>query len=395
MKKVVLKKGRQVSLLRRHPWIFSGAIHSAPSQIKSGETVLITDDLQTPIAIGAFSPKSQIRVRVWSFNPQEKIDLRFFKNRLTEAIEKRKALKLPEQTNAYRLVNAEADGLPGLIVDRYADYLIIQVLSAGAEYWKDEIVQLLRETINPNGIYERSDTEARKKEGLSLQKGVVWGQEPPDRLQIEENGLDFLVDLKNGHKTGFYLDQRENRKIVSKFAENKDVLNCFAFTGGFGIAAAKAGAKSVVNVEAVGGLITEIEQNIKLDRLNPNLFENIKGDAFRILRKFVEDERKFDLIILDPPKFAERQSHLPRASRGYKDINLQAFKLLKPGGHLFTFSCSGLMKPDLFRKIVSDAALDSGREAQILKFLSQDKDHPIVLNIPESEYLKGLLLKVW
>lgn len=395
MKKVVLKKGRQASLLRRHPWIFSGAIHSAPSQIKSGETVLITDDLQTPIAIGAFSPKSQIRVRVWSFNPQEKIDLSFFRNRLNAAIEKRKTLKLPEQTNAYRLVNAEADGLPGLIVDYYAQYLVIQILSAGAEYWKDGIVQRLRETINPKGIYERSDAEARKKEGLPLQKGLIWGEEPPDRLRIEENGLHFWVDIKNGHKTGFYLDQRENRKLVSEFAENKDVLNCFAFTGGFGLSAAKGRAKSVVNVEAVAGLLTEIEQNIKLNRLNPNLFENIKGDAFRILRKFVEDERKFDLIILDPPKFAERQSHLPKASRGYKDINLQAFKLLKPGGYLFTFSCSGLMKPDLFRKIVSDAALDAGREAQILKFLSQDKDHPIVLNIPESEYLKGLLLKVW
>ncbi len=395
MKKVVLKKGRQASLLRRHPWIFSGAIHSAPSQIKSGETVLITDDLQTPIAIGAFSPKSQIRVRVWSFNPQEKIDLSFFRNRLNAAIEKRKTLKLPEQTNAYRLVNAEADGLPGLIVDYYAQYLVIQILSAGAEYWKDGIVQRLRETINPKGIYERSDAEARKKEGLPLQKGLIWGEEPPDRLRIEENGLHFWVDIKNGHKTGFYLDQRENRKLVSEFAENKDVLNCFAFTGGFGLSAAKGRAKSVVNVEAVAGLLTEIEQNIKLNRLNPNLFENIKGDAFRILRKFVEDERKFDLIILDPPKFAERQSHLPKASRGYKDINLQAFKLLKTGGYLFTFSCSGLMKPDLFRKIVSDAALDAGREAQILKFLSQDKDHPIVLNIPESEYLKGLLLKVW
>lgn len=395
MKEVILKAGRQASLLRRHPWVFSGAVHSAPSQIKSGETVLITDVSGKPIAIGAFSPKSQIRVRVWSFNLQEEIDFRFLRQRLNTAIEKRNTLKLPEHTNAYRMVNAEADGLPGLIIDRYADFFVIQILSAGTEFWKNEIVQLLRELLNPKGIYERSDAEARKKEGLIARKGLVWGEEPPDRLQIKENGLHFLVDVKNGHKTGFYLDQRENRKLISEFAGDQEVLNCFAFTGGFGLSAVQGGAKHVVNVEAVGGLITEIERNVQLNEFDPNRFEHVKGDVFQILRRFVEAERRFDMIILDPPKFAERQNHLPKASRGYKDINLQAFKLLKPGGYLFTFSCSGLMKPDLFRKIVSDAALDAGREAQILRFLSQDKDHPIVLNIPESEYLKGLLLKVW
>ncbi len=395
MKSVVLKKGREASLLRRHPWIFSGAVQKAQPKPKNGETVLILRHDGTPLAVGAFSGKSQIRVRIWSFDPTEPIDAAFFHTRIKQALAKRQALKLAETSNAYRLISSEADGLPGLIVDRYADFAVLQFLSAGAEFWKKEIVAAVNALLKPRGIYERSDSEARQKEGLQAQKGVLTGAEPPDRIEIEEHGLRFLVDVKNGHKTGFYLDQRANRLLVRRFAAGKEVLNCFAYTGGFGLAAAQGKAKHIVNVEAVGSLIAESERNVAVNDLNAQRFEHIKGDVFKLLRRFTEEDRLFDLIVLDPPKFAERQSHLPRAARGYKDINLQAFKLLRPGGYLFTFSCSGLMKPDLFRKIVADAALDAGRQVQILRFLSQDADHPVALHIPESEYLKGLLLKVW
>lgn len=395
MKTVFLKKGREASLLRKHPWVFSGAVQNVNPKPKTGETVLIATASGEAVAVGAYSAKSQIRVRVWSFNPSEEIDAGFFRERLQAAFYKRRQFKLEEQTNALRLVNAEADGLPGLIVDRYDEFIVMQILSAGMEYWKNTIVQLLQEELKPAGIYERSDADVRKKEGLRQRKGRLTGEEPPDKIEIKENDLRFWVDVKNGHKTGFYLDQRENRALLRQLAAGKEVLNCFAYTGGFGLSAAGGQAEHIVNVEAVGDLVEQTAANVALNGFDARRFEHIKGDVFQVLRNFADQGRTFDVIVLDPPKFADRQSNLARAGRGYKDINFQAFKLLKPGGYLFTFSCSGLMKPDLFRKIVSDAALDAGRNAQILRFLSQAADHPIVLNIPESEYLKGLLLKVW
>ncbi len=395
MKTIVLKKGRESSLLRKHPWIFSGAIEHVNPKPKSGETVLITNASGQPMAVGAYSGKSQIRVRVWSFDAQEKINRDFFRKRIQKALDKRRALNLQSQSNAFRLINAEADGLPGLIVDRYADFLVVQILSAGARFWKNDLIQILHEKFTPQGIFERSDSEARRKEGLHSERGLLIGKEPPDQIEIFENDLRFLVDVKNGHKTGFYLDQRENRALLRNYASDKEVLNCFAYTGGFGLAAAIGRAKRIVNVEAVGNLVEKITENVALNGFNPRIFQNIQGDVFRVLRNFVLEDYRFDIIVLDPPKFADRQSNLLKASRGYKDINMQAIKLLKPGGLLFTFSCSGLMKADLFRKIVADAALDAGRQAQILGFLHQATDHPIMLNIPESEYLKGLLIKVW
>ncbi len=392
--KIVLKKGREKSVLRKHPWIFSGAIQSVEGHPTAGETVDVYDAEGRFLARGAYSPQSQIAVRIWTFNPHEKITNSFFEQKIQKAISLRKILGVEQSTSAYRLIAAEADGLPGLIVDRYNDFLVCQFLSVGANFYKQIIIDILNQMLKPQGIYERSDVAVRAKEGLAEQKGVLLGDQPPDLLQINENGLQFLVDVKNGHKTGFYLDQRVNRKIVSQWAKNKKVLNCFAYTGGFGLAALKGGAKQVTNVEDVAGLLDLQEQNFKLNHFSKSLYTNIKADVFKLLRQFVDEGRQFDLIILDPPKFVDSQRTLLKGSRGYKDINRLALKLLTNNGMLFTFSCSGLMKMSLFQKIVADAALEANKKVQIVDWLLQSPDHPVVAHIPETLYLKGLMCKI-
>lgn len=381
-------------MLRRHPWVFSGAIQFTEEGIKPGETVeVISSDGQFS-GWGAYSPVSQIRVRIWSFNRDDIIDERFFRYCIEGAIATRVSQEIPHQTNAYRLISSEGDGLPGLIVDRYSSFLVCQFLSAGVQFWKTQIINELKSIEGIKGIYERSDSEVRKKEGFDLCKGLLWGEIPPQEVEIEEEGLKFNVDIINGHKTGFYLDQRVNRQIVRSSSEGKEVLNCFAYTGGFGLAALKGGAKEVTNIEDVAGLLTVIDKNVHLNQLKAQCCNNVKGDVFKVLRNLTGDGRLYDIIILDPPKFAESQSQLKRAARGYKDINMLAFKMLRRGGLLFTFSCSGLIKMDLFQKIVADAAIDAGREAQIVQWLGQSTDHPVKLHIPETLYLKGLMIEV-
>ncbi|MGD8590414.1 MAG: class I SAM-dependent methyltransferase [Chromatiales bacterium] len=394
MSRVILKPGRERSPLRGHPWIFSGAIARITDKPRPGASVELFSQEGQFLGRGAYSPASQIRVRIWSFDAQETIDTAFFQRRIQRALARREALQVPRQTNAYRLISAESDGLPGLIVDRYGEFLVCQFLSAGVEQWKDEIVSQLATLDAVRGIYERSDVEVRKKEGLRQIRGLLWGEEPPALVEIHEQGLKCFVDISQGHKTGFYLDQRDNRRLVREHSAGKEVLNCFAYTGGFGLAALQGGAEQVTNLEDVAGLIDLIDKNQALNGFDPSRCSNLKADVFRLLRQYREQDRSFDLIVLDPPKFAESQGHLQRASRGYKDINRLAFKLLRPGGLLFTFSCSGLMKPELFQKIVADAAIDAGREGQILQWLGQAPDHPVMLQIPESHYLKGLLVTV-
>jgi 23S rRNA (cytosine1962-C5)-methyltransferase len=301
--------------------------------------------------------------------------------------------------NAYRLVNAESDGLPGLIVDRYGPYLVCQFLAAGAERWKSEIVSALADlagaTIGPlAGIYERSDVDVRAKEGLPLSAGPLWGEPPPEIVTIQEHGCCFQVQIAAGHKTGFYLDQRENRALLARYSAGTEVLNGFAYTGGFGVWALRGGARHVTNVDTSGAALALAAANAALNGFEPAQTENVEGDVFQVLRRYRDAGRAFDLIVLDPPKFAETRSQVERAARGYKDINLLAFKLLRPGGVLFTYSCSGLVSPDLFQKIVAGAALDAGREAQIVRRLSQGPDHPVALSFPEGEYLKGLVCLV-
>ncbi|MDY0092178.1 MAG: class I SAM-dependent methyltransferase [Candidatus Vecturithrix sp.] len=392
---ITLKPQREKSLLRCHPWVFTGAVAQVQGIPQSGETVEVLSSQGELFGRGAYSPHSQIVVRIWSFDPAEEITPAFFRTRLQRGIAGRQALLESEQLTACRLINAESDGLPGLIVDRYDTFLVCQFLAAGAEYWKQEIVSQLQELFPWTGMYERSDVDVRAKEGLPLCTGVLAGAAPPEFVQIQEGALRFLVEIQQGHKTGFYLDQRENRQSLAQYVQNKDVLNCFAYTGGFGISALKYGAKSVVNIDTSAAALHLLQRQIALNDLDETRSEQIEGDVFQRLRQFRDARRQFDVIILDPPKFAESRSQLNSASRGYKDINLLAMKLLRPGGALFTFSCSGLMAPDLFQKIVADAALDARRDAQILCRLSQAADHPVALNFPEGHYLKGLVCKIW
>jgi 23S rRNA (cytosine1962-C5)-methyltransferase len=389
MNLVILKKGREKNLLQRHPWIFSGAIECVEGAPGVGETVTVCSFDRKPLAQAAWSPQSQIAVRIWSFNPETIIDAAFFRTKLQNAISARGNIK----SNAIRLVAAESDGLPGLIIDRYADRIVCQFLSAGSEHWKNTIVQILQELFPGLSIYERSDVSVREKEGLPSRCGVLAGTEPPEHVEINENGMRLLVDIKSGHKTGYYLDQRDSRAAVREWADGRDVLNCFSYTGGFGIAALLGGAKHVTQMDSSEPALDIARQNAELNGLDPAASEYLCGDVFKELRKYRDSRRDFDLIILDPPKFVESRSQLEGGARGYKDINLLAFKLLRPGGLLFTFSCSGLMEMPLFQKIVADAALDAGRSAQILAVLNQSPDHPVALNFPEGAYLKGLLCR--
>jgi 23S rRNA (cytosine1962-C5)-methyltransferase len=394
MPSIVLKPQGRKALLRRHPWIFSGAIARLDGDPGLGETVDVLDTGGAHLARAAYSPRSQIAARVWTFDPGEEVSEAFFRSRIDRAIARRRSLLDTSTIDAYRIVNAEADGLPGLVVDRYGAYLVCQLTAAGPERWKGAIVGALEDALAPVGIFERSDVGARYKEGLEPRTGSLAGSEPPDRIEVAEGVHRFLVDIKNGQKTGFYLDQRENRAAVALLAAGAEMLNAFAYTGAFAVVGLRAGARRVTNLETSAAALALAEGNIEANGLDPAAVENVEGDVFRILRKFRDEDRRFDLVVLDPPKFAESQAQVPRASRGYKDINLLAFRLLRQGGTLVTFSCSGHLAPDLFQKIVADAALDAGREARIVKRLFPGPDHPVLLSFPEGAYLKGLVCRV-
>ena len=394
MPSVILRKSADKFIKRKHPWIFSGAIEKVEGNPVNGKTVQIFTSDKKLMGLGGFSPSSQIRVRVWSFNPEEKIDVDFIIKKIDQAKSLREKILNTAKTNAYRIINSESDGLPGLIVDRYGEYLVCQFLSSGVEFLKVTITDVLNDIFKPKGIYERSDVDVREKEGLKPTKGLLRGKEPEELVEILENGFKFLVDIKEGHKTSFYLDQRDNRKLISEFAIEKMVLNCFSYTGGFSVYALASGSKSVTQIETSASALDLSIKNIELNKLDTNHVENINGDVFEVLRKFRDERKTFDVIILDPPKFAEFVSQIQKASRGYKDINLLAIKLLNPGGILFTFSCSGHISGELFQKIVSDAALDSGRDVKFMKQLTQSTDHPVSTNFPEGLYLKGLVCSV-
>jgi len=395
MKTIILKLDRHDSLKRKHPWIFSGAINVVQGKPESGETVLVRNAEGEAIAVGAWSPVSQIRCRVWSFDPAEIIDKEFFRFKLEAAINRRHALGYDmEPGGACRLFYSESDGLPGLIVDSYAGTLVCQILSAGVEYWKDTIAGLLRELLPGRAIYERSDVEVRGKEGLQPRSGLVSGTEPPEWIVFSENGIRYRVDIRHGHKTGFYLDQCNNRRKIRHYAKSSEMLNCFSYSGGFAVAALAAGAGHVVNIDSSRTALTLVEENVRLNNLPLSQVENIEANVFEQLRAFRRQQRLFDLIVLDPPKLVDSKQALNRGARAYKDVNMQAFALLRPGGMLVTFSCSSLLAPALMQKIVADAALDAGRQGRIIDRLGQSADHPVALNFPEAEYLKGLCVQV-
>ncbi|MBI1856226.1 MAG: class I SAM-dependent methyltransferase [Chloroflexi bacterium] len=388
MASLILKPGREKSVLRRHPWIFSGAVERVDKEPASGATLDVLSFNGDFLARAAYSPLSQIRARVWTFD-DEPIDADFFRKRIRSALAARRALHIADDSDALRLVHAESDGLPGLIVDRYADALVLQSLTAGSEFWKEIIADILLEQTGLKNIYERSDADVRELEGLTPHIGILCGTIPDFPLTITEHGLKFNVNISEGHKTGFYLDQRANRQRARALAKDKDVLDCFCYTGGFTVNALAGGAKSVVSVDSSADALGLGRENVSINGLPEP--EWIEADIFQRLRKFRDERRSFDLIVLDPPKFAPTVSQVDRASRAYKDINLLAFKLLRPGGILFTFSCSGGVDANLFQKIVAGAALDANVDAQIAEHLSQAADHPVSLNFPEGAYLKGLV----
>jgi len=392
MNALVLKEGREKSLKRRHPWIFSGAVERVTGDPNSGDSVEVRSAEGATLAIAAYSPGSQIRARVWSFDPKATTNAEYFNRRVKQALALRAALPAAKHTNALRLVHGESDGLPGVIVDRYADVLAVQFLSAGAERWREAILDALVEATHCEAVFERSDAEVRRLEGLEPRVGFARGNRNAARCPIIEYGLNFRVDVAEGQKTGFFLDQRENRQRVRALAAGREVLDGFCYTGGFAIAALSGGAKHVTAIESSAPALEVAKDNLAANPLDAAKVEFTQADVFSHLRTLRDKNAKFDLIVLDPPKFAPTAAQAKNAARAYKDINLLAFKLLAPGGLLATFSCSGGVGPELFQSIVAGAALDAGVEAKIIERFSAAADHPVALEFPEGDYLKGLLL---
>jgi 23S rRNA (cytosine1962-C5)-methyltransferase len=368
----------------------------AEEGIVSGSTVDVLSSAGEYLARAAYSPRSQICARVWTF-VDEPVNADFFRRRIRSAVGERGLLRLETWTDAFRLVFAESDHIPGLVVDRYRETLVVQFLTAGAAYWSQILIDLLSEETGLNRIYERSDADVRELEGLAAQTGWLRGggaNEAPASLRVEiaENGLKFSVDIARGHKTGFYLDQRDNRKRVRDLAQGTEVLDCFCYTGGFMVSALAGGARSVLAVDSSADALRLGAENLSLNGIGGAAADLMEGDVFQVLRRLRDQGRSFDMVILDPPKFAPTAAYADKAARGYKDINLLALKLLRPYGILVTFSCSGGIDAALFQKIVASAALDAGAEAQILEHLGQAPDHPVAMEFPEGTYLKGLVI---
>ncbi|MCV2884001.1 class I SAM-dependent methyltransferase [Aestuariibacter sp. AA17] len=390
---VILQPKREKSLLRKHPWVFESAIKQIKGKPRKGDTVDVVSSDGTWLGRGAYSPASQIQVRIWTFDQSEVVDNGFFSRRIATAQAGREHLINKHKLTGYRLVAAESDGLPGVTIDRYDNVLVCQLLSAGADKHRNKITWALKKHFPECAIYERSDVAVRKKEGLEELTQLLDG-EVPDEITITENDVKILVNVKEGHKTGFYLDQRDNRFIAASYAKDKEVLNCFCYTGTFGSYALKAGAKSVTNLDVSDLALETAKRNVEINQLDLSQCHFENKDVFQALRDYKKAGKTFDLIILDPPKFVDSKASLNRACRGYKDINMLAMQILTPGGTLCTFSCSGLMPSDLFQKVVADAALDAGKSVQFLERLGQAPDHPVLSTYPEGFYLKGLVCRV-
>ena len=392
--RIILKPGKEKSLKRHHPWVFSGAIARVEGTPGSGETVRVSAHDGEFLAQAAFSPQSQIRARVWSWEQSATIDAAFIAHTVASSAARRGG------AIATRLIHGEADGLPGIVADRYNDTAVVQLLSAGAEHWRDTIADALAALPGITRVYERSDADVRVLEGLApcigLLRGTalpLGGTASPDGIVIHEGAVQYRIDIANGHKTGFYLDQSVSRTRLGADAAGRDVLNCFCYTGGFSLAALKGGAKSVLSIDSSGPALELARENVRLNGLDESRAEWREADVFKALRELRDQGRTFDLIVLDPPKFAPTPATVERAARAYKDINLLGFKLLRPGGKLYTFSCSGGVSADLFQKIVAGAAVDAEVEARIEARLCAAPDHPVLLSFPEGEYLKGLVLQ--
>lgn len=392
--RIVIKAEREKPIINQHPWVFSGAIDAVKGSPAPGDIVDVVSSKGKFLARGYWNPKSQIQVRILTWR-DEAVDDTWWFNALERAVSLRGA-------GMARLVNAESDYLPGLVIDRYGDWLILQALTLGIDSRKGRITEFLRELVKPRGVYERSDVDVRRKEGLSEVTGVLWGDEPPPLIEVDEFGRALLVDVYKGHKTGYYLDQADNRRAFLEVTKRESdrlgrelaILNLFSYTGSFSLHALPYG--KAVNLDASRDAL-ELAEQIALKNFpeRDDLAEYLQGDVFEYLRDAVERHEQYDLVVLDPPKFAHNAQQVDKAARGYKDLNLNAFKVIAPGGYLFTFSCSGAISRDLFQKIVFGALADTGRQGQIVRHLSQAEDHPVALTFPEGEYLKGLLVRVF
>jgi 23S rRNA (cytosine1962-C5)-methyltransferase len=394
LNQLILKPGREKSVLQHHPWIFSGAVDSLNGSPQMGETVQVVAADRSLLGLAAYSPVSNIRARMWTWNSDEVVDKSFFERRIRQALALRQVMIDLDSVQAYRLVHAESDGLPGLVVDRYGDVLVMQSLTAGVDFWKETLADLLMEISGCKALYERSDVDVRSLEGLPEKVGLLRGEMPDGKQVIVENGIKFQVDIQTGQKTGFYVDQRANRNKVGDLARGRKVLNCFCYTGGFSLYALGNGAESVLSIDSSAEAIEMAKENLALNGFDPQQATWQEADVFFALRTLRDRAESFDMIILDPPKFAPTAAQAEKAARGYKDINLLAFKLLRPGGILATFSCSGGISADLFQKIVAGAALDAKVDARIVEYLHQGCDHPVGLAFPEGAYLKGLICQV-
>ncbi len=388
---MIIKSGRERSLLRRHPWIFSGAVKSVDGGASSGDVLRVQSEDGRFLAHAAYSEHSQIVGRALSFAERDVVDEAFYQRRLRAAIVGR--ANLLHVSDAVRLVHAESDGLPGVIVDKYGDVLVVQLSTAGADPLREMLGRQLLALTGAKTIYERSDADVRELEGLPVRNGLLAGAPLTDETIITENGLKIAVDIAHGHKTGFYLDQRDNRELTRALSSGADVLNCFCYTGTMSVAALAGGAASVLSIDSSGPSLAMGARNAALNGIENPRAEWLEADVFEALRKLRDRARSFDLVILDPPKFAPTAHHAEKAARAYKDINLLGLKLLRPGGHLMTFSCSGGISTDLFQKIIAGAALDAQVDAQIVHRLGPGPDHPVALSFPEGDYLKGLLLR--
>lgn len=393
MKQLILKPGREKSLLRRHPWIFSGAVARVEGDPETGDTVAVRAAGGEFLVWAAYSPASQIRARSWSWDEQERINGNFLRARVRRALDARERLISAAASDAMRIVHGESDGLPGVIADRYGEVVVLQLLSAGAERWRTELADGVRELTGCACVFERSDADVRELEGLPARSGVLHGALPAAGVHICEHGLRYRVDVAEGHKTGFYLDQRDNRKRIGELARGREVLDCFCYIGGFTLNALAGGAESVLSVDSSAGTLAQARENLRRNDMDAARAELQEADVFRHLRALRDQGRSFDLIVLDPPKFAPTAAFAEKAARGYKDINLLALKLLRAGGLLASFSCSGGVSAELFQKILAGAALDAGAEASIVGRFGAAADHPVLLSFPEGDYLKGLLLR--
>lgn len=393
MVEIILKKGKEKAALQRHPWVFSGAIDKIKGKADNGDVVKVFAFDYEFLAYGYYNNNSRVAVRLLEWGENQTINKAWYQNRLKQAIASRSHI-LNGETNTCRLVFSEADFLPGLVVDQYGDFLSLQILSSGIDRVKTDIIDILKAELQPKGIFDKSDATARNHEGLPIENGLLWGENPPDFLEVKENGITYNINIAEGQKSGFYCDQRDNRNILAQYTKGKKVLDCFSYSGGFTLNSLRHDAKHVTSVDSSALAIETLKQNIELNQFDKEKHISIQSDVNKQLRAFKEEGQKFDVIVLDPPKYAPSRSALDRAARAYKDLNRLGMLLLEPGGLLATFSCSGAVDIETFKQIIAWAALDAGKEVQVIKQFCQPEDHPLRLSFPEGEYLKGLLLRV-